>query len=184
MKPQETKDRFIQLRAEGKSYAYITATLNIAKATCTEWERELKAEIDTLKRARLEELYEKYAMAKEARIRRLGETLDKINAALDKVDFADMPPEKLLDYKLKYAAALKEEYAGDREPVRIQDAGNPKDVLPALNDLLDRVRRGDIPAEQASREAGVLAQIIRAMENVELKNKLEALEAILENRDK
>lgn len=173
MKPQETKDRFIQLRAEGKSYAHIAATLNIAKATCTEWERELKAEIDTLKRARLAELYEKYAMAKEARIRRLGETLDKINAALDKVDFADMPPEKLLDYKLKYAAALKEEYAG-----------NPKDVLPALNDLLDRVRRGDIPAEQASREAGVLAQIIRAMENVELKNKLEALEAILENRDK
>ena len=83
MKPAELKKEYIRLRAEGKSYSYICEQLHISKSTCTKWEKALAAEIDELKRAELAELCESYSMTKEARIKKLGDTLDKINAALE-----------------------------------------------------------------------------------------------------
>lgn len=67
LKPQETKTEFIRLRAEGRSYSYIADTLHISKSTCTEWERELKAQIAELRQEQLNELYSSYAMTKEAK---------------------------------------------------------------------------------------------------------------------
>jgi DNA-directed RNA polymerase specialized sigma24 family protein len=58
MKPPETKNQFISLRVEGRSYAYIGEALNIPKATCTSWERELERETAQLKAAQLQELYD------------------------------------------------------------------------------------------------------------------------------
>ena len=85
MKPTELKQQYIQLRAEGKSYSFIAEQLHISKSTCTKWERDLASEIDDLKRAELAELYESYSMTKKARIKKLGDTLDKINNALGQV---------------------------------------------------------------------------------------------------
>ena len=48
MKPQEMKLEFVRLRAEGQSYDKIAEALHISKATCTAWERELKADITRL----------------------------------------------------------------------------------------------------------------------------------------
>jgi len=67
------------LRAEGKSYSAIAEQLHISKSTCTAWERELKDNIAELKQEQLEELYNSYFMTKEARIRKLGDTLENIN---------------------------------------------------------------------------------------------------------
>ena len=38
MKPQEVKQEYIKLRAEGKSYSFIADKLHISKSTCTKWE--------------------------------------------------------------------------------------------------------------------------------------------------
>lgn len=102
MKPQEQKTEFIRLRAEGRSYSYIADTLHISKSTCSSWERELQDAIAELKQEQLNELYNSYAMTKEARVKKLGETLNGINEALDAVDLKEIPAEKLLDFKLKY----------------------------------------------------------------------------------
>ena len=102
MKPQEMKLEFIRLRAEGQSYDKIAEALHISKATCTAWERELKADISCLQQEQLNELYNSYGMAKEARIRRIGDTLRRLDDALSEVDLAAIAPEKLLDFKLKY----------------------------------------------------------------------------------
>lgn len=56
MKPQEMKLEFIRLRAEGQSYDKIAEALHISKATCTAWERELKADISRLQQEQLNEL--------------------------------------------------------------------------------------------------------------------------------
>ena len=70
MKDRETQLAFIKARAEGKSYSTITRELGIAKATCTSWEQSLRAEIEAMRQAQLEELYTAYNMKREARIRR------------------------------------------------------------------------------------------------------------------
>lgn len=181
MKPIELKQEYIRLRAEGKSYSYIADQLHISKSTCTKWERDLAAEIDELKRAELAELYESYSMTKQARIKRLGDTLEKINTALEQADFSEVDPAKLLDFKLKYTEALKGEYVGQKKAIEPESI-EAKDIVEAFADLLDRTRAGDITADQAQRESLILSNLLKAYDTIEIKAKLNKLEAIVGGR--
>ena len=181
MKPMELKQEYIRLRAEGKSYSYIADQLHISKSTCTKWERDLAAEIDELKRAELAELYESYSMTKQARIKRLGDTLEKINTALEQADFSEVDPAKLLDFKLKYTEALKGEYVGQKKAIEPESI-EAKDIVEAFADLLDRTRAGDITADQAQRESLILSNLLKAYDTIEIKAKLNKLEAIVGGR--
>ena len=182
MKPSDTKAEFIRLRAEGKSYAVISKDLGIAKDTCSKWEKELKEEIAQLKGEQLAELYDSYYMTREARIKKLGDTLDNINAALAQADLARLPPDKLLDFKLKYTEALKTEYIPTGRKHTLPAAFGADDILAALGDLLNRLRAGELTNEQATRESMVLSNLLKAYDAVELKVKLEALEAVIQSR--
>ncbi len=181
MKPAELKKEYVRFRAEGQSYSSICEQLHISKSTCTKWEKALAAQIDELKRAELAELCESYSMTKEARIRRLGDTLEKINAALEQADFSTVDPAKLLDFKLKYTEALKGEYIGTKPALEL-DAIDAKSIVTALADLLNRVRAGEVTTEQAQKESGILAQLLKAYDTVEVKAKLDELEAIIGGR--
>lgn len=110
MKDTKTKEAFIQLRAEGKSYSNIAKELKISKGTCTSWERELRDSIDELKQERLEDLYNEYQITREGRIKRLSNALNKIDTALSEKDYSELPADRLLSIKLKYENALQEEY--------------------------------------------------------------------------
>lgn len=182
MKPQEQKAEFIQLRAEGKSYAAISKALSISKDTCSKWEQELKDEIAKLKREQLNELYISYYMTREARIKKLGDTLGAIEGALDSVDLATLPPEKLLDFKLKYTEALKSEYIDTTPAPALGNDFEAKDIMGALGNLLDRIRAGEVTNEQAARESLVIGNLLKAYDTVEVKAKLDALEAIVGGR--
>lgn len=182
MKPQEVKLEYVRLRAEGKSFRTIAKTLHISTSTCSEWEEELKDQIAALKKEQLDELYETYLMGKAARIRRLGDTLRGIEAALAQAELESMAPEKLLDYKLKYSEALKSEYTDPEQAYIFKGKVNPEDIVEALGDLHNRVRAGEVSTEQAQKEAQVLGSLIRAYDLVKIQPKLEALESILAGR--
>lgn len=179
MKPQELKKEYIRLRAEGKSYSAIAEQLHISKSTCTKWERDLSNQIDDIKRAELQELCEIYGMTKEARIKKLGDTLDQINEALEKVDYTLVDPVKLLDFKLRYMEALKGEYIGTEPVLKLGNDLNAKDIVVALGNLLNRVRAGEVTTEQASRESLILSNLLKAYDTVEVKAKLDKLEVII-----
>lgn len=181
MKPTELKQEYIRLRAEGKSFSYIAEQLHISKSTCSKWERDLAAEIDELKRAELAELYESYSMTKEARIKGLGDALDKINTALEQADFSEVDTVKLLEYKLRYTEALKGEYVGTK-PALKPESIEAKDIVAALADLLNRTRAGEITNEQAQRESLILSNLLKAYDIVEIKTKLDGLETIVGGR--
>ena len=183
MKPNDQRNEFIRLRAEGKSYTAISKELNISKATCTAWEKELKAEIAEKKKEQLEEMYEAYYMTREARITKLGKALKSIEDALSKADLTQVSPEKLLDYKLKYMEALKQEFIDTTPAIPLEDSFNPRDIIVVLADLLKRIRNREINLDQASRETMVITNILKAYETVELKAKLEMLEDIVGGRN-
>ena len=183
MKPNDQKNEFIRLRAEGKSYTAIGKELSISKATCTAWERELKAEIAEKKKEQLEEMYQAYYMTREARITKLGQALESIEDALSKADLTQVSPEKLLDYKLKYMEALKQEFIDTTPAIPLDDTFNPRDIIVVMADLLKRIRNKETNLDQASREIMVITNILKAYEAVELKAKLEALEDLVGGRN-
>lgn len=181
MKPQELKDEYVRLRAEGRSYSYIASELHISKSTCSKWERELEAQIARLKKEKLNTLYESYGMTKEARIRRIGDTLERVEEALAVADLSEVAPEKLLDYKLKYSEALQKEYNKSDHSFG-DDEIDAKAIVRAHGDLIDRLRAGDITAEQAQKESQVLANLLKAYETVEIKTQLDVLKDLLTTR--
>lgn len=182
MKPAELKQEYIRLRAEGRSYSYITDKLHISKSTCTKWEKQLEADIAQLKREELNTLYDSYHMKKEARIRQLGDTLERVDDALSGVDLTEVAPEKLLDFKLKYTEALQREYTGTEPAFKLGDSLQPTDIVNAFADLLNRVRAGEVTTEQANRESLILSNLLKAYDTVEVKTKLDELEAIVGGR--
>ena len=106
----ELKSQFIELRAKGWSYARIARKLKVGKSTLSNWSSELEAEIASLKAMELEALYERYYLAKEGRIKLLGDQLKNIEAELKTRKLDTVSTDKLLELKLKVFQALKEEY--------------------------------------------------------------------------
>jgi len=182
MKPTELKQQYVLLRADGRSYDYIAKELHISKSTCFNWEKELGEQIAQLKKEMLNGLYDTYGMKKESRIKQLGETLNKVDEALEAADFNEVAPEKLLDFKLKYTEALQKEYISPEPAFKLQDNINAKDIVAAFGDLLNRVKAGEVTTEQASKESLILSNLLKAYETVEVKAKLDVIEATLERR--
>ncbi|MDS4714713.1 helix-turn-helix domain-containing protein [Streptococcus pneumoniae] len=182
MKSQETKTEFIKLRASGKSFDYIAKKLSISKSTCSSWEKELKDAIAELKQEQLNELYDAYFMTKEARIKKLGGVLDKIDDTLEQADLAEVPLEKLLDFKLKYTEALKNEYVQTANISKFSGQVTADGILKALGGLLERVQNGEVSQEQANRESTILANLLKAYDTVELQAQLDTLKATLDSR--
>lgn len=182
MNTTETKARFIDLRANGASYRKIGKELDISLDTCSRWEKELKDTIADKKADRLNELYNAYAMTKEARIKAIGETVKRLQASVDQLDLTTLPPEKLLDLNLKYRQALQSEYVKPSDPIIISDDLSPKDMLGALADLLNRTKDGEVDEAQAGKEVSIITNFLKAYEQTALKEKVEAIESTLQSR--
>ena len=140
MKDAETRQAFITARAEKKSYSTISKELGISKATCTSWEREYKDEIATRKQERLEELYTAYGMTREARIEALGAILKDLDNAIAQKPLDERPAEKLLELRLKYGRAIKEEYIA---PAGSDIDGTLDGLLEQYNQLYTESRAGN-----------------------------------------
>lgn len=142
METIDTKQRFIELRAKGWSFDKIAKELGKAKQTLLDWSRDLKEEIANYKALELEALYEGYYLLKEARIRKFGEIIGKLNRELEKRDLSDLPTDKLLGLYLKYSDKVKEEII---EP-------NFKTSEEMREEKLDRELIDELTAPQTLRE--------------------------------
>jgi DNA-binding XRE family transcriptional regulator len=129
MNDMETKERFIELRAEGRSYADIAAALNVSKPTLIAWGKELQKEVANARTLRLDALFEKYAVAKGKRVEAFGKRLDGILAELDTRNLANVPTATLLKLALDYGDRLKAE----AEPLTMQGEDRPFDMDAVLS---------------------------------------------------
>jgi len=176
---ENTKQQFVLMRAENKSYTQIMKALPIGKNKCVELNRELASQIAEQKAENLASLYNSYFMTKEARIKKLGASLKKIDKAIEQADFSGIAPEKLLDLKLKYSQALKKEFTAPADKVEISTI-TPEAIYSLMLDLLNRVRAGLIDDIQAQKEFTVISGLQKSYEDIELNNKVEAVKAMLE----
>jgi len=105
----ETKQRFIELRAQGWSFDKIAKELGKAKQTLIDWSKDLQEEIANRRALELEALYETYYLLKEAKIKKYGAILSKITNELESRDFNNVPTGRLLELYLLYFEKLSQE---------------------------------------------------------------------------
>lgn len=121
MKSDEVREKFIELRAGGHGYSFISKELGISKSTAFEWNREMRYRVDQARDARLLDLYEQYDLSREARIKQLNKILGKIDSAIDAADFTSLSVKDLLEIRTKYASLLSAE-CPDAEPAESIDS--------------------------------------------------------------
>ena len=108
-KSTDTRERFIELRAEGWTLTKISDELDISYNTAVSWNKDYHERIRAAHALRIEELQEKYLMAKEKRIELFGERLLAIKEELAKRDLSEVPTPKLFDMMMKCEVALEKE---------------------------------------------------------------------------
>jgi len=148
----EKKLRFIELRAAGKSYRTIAAEMHVSKDTLRLWNAELAGEVKDAQAGRLAELLTAYEMDREARIKRLGETIKKMDAAAAKINYREIDPVKLLQLRLTYIDALKAESG---EAAAAAGDGTTRDELEALK---EKVKAGTATVNDAEQAAAIAAR--------------------------
>lgn len=116
MKEQETKDKFLQLRAEGVSYEKISKMLKVSKPTLIEWGKSYKNAIEQLKAIRYEQILEKYKVTSENRIERIAKELQTAWKYFNSKDYKDLSKKEIFNIITGLEKRLKEEI----EPVLIK----------------------------------------------------------------
>ena len=107
MKDIDTKHRFVELRAQGKSLRTVADELEVGLQTVVRWERELKEQIENLKAMELDALMEQHRLTAQAQIERYGVELKRVTEELQKRDLADVPTPKLYDIMVKLHARVE-----------------------------------------------------------------------------
>lgn len=102
----DAKQDFIELRAQGHSFASIASQLGVSKQTLINWSKELQAEIANHKAIALEQLQQQYFMTRSARIEMLGELLAKARNEILTRDLADVATDKLATMIISLSKAL------------------------------------------------------------------------------
>ena len=95
MKNNETKARFMELRAQGLPLAKIAAEIKVSKTTLVNWEGDLKEQIDNLRAMELEAMYDKYHLSTRKKVEFFGDILSRIQRELETRELSEIPTEKL-----------------------------------------------------------------------------------------
>jgi transposase len=101
MKTQETREKFILLRAEGRSFDSIAKELGVSKPTLIKWSQKYEREINNAQYFVFQNLIEEYKVTKQERIFHLVKQLRKIYDALEKKDYNELSVKELVLLKEK-----------------------------------------------------------------------------------
>jgi len=82
MHNEETVQRFIELRSQGRTYAQLMVELGVSKPTLIAWSRKHQFQIQNLRAIELETLAEHWLASVTERVQVLGEQLRKVEAEL------------------------------------------------------------------------------------------------------
>ena len=109
MKEQETKDKFLQLRADGVSYDKISKMIKVSKPTLIGWGKEYKKKIKDLKAIRYEQILEKYKATREERLERIVKELQTVWKKYDALDYKNLSKKDLLNIIIRLEKVVREE---------------------------------------------------------------------------
>ena len=96
MKTVKDKEKFLELRAGGMSFAKISQAIGVSKPILIKWNLEFGKEIENRRFLAAEELIEQYNLMQMSRIQVFGEMLNRALDELKNRDFSLAPLKDLL----------------------------------------------------------------------------------------
>ena len=118
MKDHETVQRFIELRAQGLSFARIAQELAVSKNTLIEWSRSHQFEIQNLRSIETELLAERCFASRQQRWESLARHLARLDEELAKRDLSQVPTARLFHL----ASLLRAEVHRETAPLRFSSS--------------------------------------------------------------
>lgn len=128
------REKFVELRAQGMSFASISGELGVSKTTLIDWSREMSEEVANMRAIHEEALREQYRVAKEHQLKTLSMRFAAVEGELEKRGLSDLPTEKLYGVLFKLMDAMRAE---DR-PLTLQrtEVSDPlQDLMGAQNSI-------------------------------------------------
>jgi transposase len=99
MHTNETKEKFIELRAKGLSYDRIAEQLNISKGIAVAWATRFKARIERLRALELQAIQERVLASYEQDLTYLAEELKRVQQVLRERDYGFVDTQQLYWYQ-------------------------------------------------------------------------------------
>jgi len=115
MKDQEVVGKFIELRANGRSFTNIASELGVAKSTLVEWSRKFRFEIHNRRALVIEDLQDRTLGNVQHRVAGLAEKLARVEEELRQRGVKEMSTSQL--YAL--AASLRRQIERETGPIRL-----------------------------------------------------------------
>ena len=175
MKRTEDKNIYIKARAEGHSIRKAAELAGISTSTGQKWEKTFSCAIEKEKKEELRELSKEYSLTKKGRLEAIGKLLRRLQARVDNIDLAKMPPDKVIWLYLKTLKEASREFV----PAASGDV-DPGDFESLIRELLSRVIAGDLPPEHAHAETRAVIAAAHIHETKTLEKKVEELAEVLE----
>lgn len=112
MKDLQTKEKFIELRAQGFSFDKISREIGISKPTLIKWNQEYTQEISNLIFFHSENLIEEFKLLRIHKIESLSRTLNRVLEELSKRNFENVSTKDLVSIAFSIENKLKESVSG------------------------------------------------------------------------
>jgi len=100
MHTPETRQKFIERRAQGWSLVRLAAELGVARSTLIEWSRQLRFEIQNQRTIELDDLRNRLLGTCQSRAAVLAEKLGRVEEELRKRDLTGVSTRSLFDLSL------------------------------------------------------------------------------------
>jgi len=95
MHDEKTVQRFIELRAQGRTYAQLMTELGVSKPTLIAWSRKHQFQIQNLRAIELEALADQWLASVTERVKALGQQLHRVEAELATREVKDLTTAQL-----------------------------------------------------------------------------------------
>ena len=109
MHTPETRQKFVERRAQGWSLVRIASELGVARSTLIEWSRQLRFEIQNQLAIEMDELRTRLLGHRQARASGLAEKLARVEDELRQRDLASVSTQRLFSLSLALRREIERE---------------------------------------------------------------------------
>jgi hypothetical protein len=133
-----SKEKFIQLRAQGFSFDKISKEMGISKPTLIKWNQEYSKEVSNLIFFYSENLIEEFRLLRIHKIESLSCTLNRVLEEISKRSFENVSTKDLISIAFSLEAKLKENvseiecYTGITESFFEEETSPKEKTIPIL----------------------------------------------------